>query len=377
MLSFHFTNEKFLLMLKELKPESSRENNFQAEIKKAQDETAKELLTRFELYKDVPYKFYDDSPGRNGNAGEIEGYPRYYVFLKEADYLAQYALSKESDVLLVADTSARGYGLLVNKILPVVALEKAVRERKKPSEIKTPKVLFYRPVFHGGVTLGGERGFSKVEDRARYIKSLNVQNVLIFDEGSDDGPDAPTLVQPDGSEPYRWKEAELEASGQTDVNTRGRTFPTFKENVSLKLEIERLKALLPGVNLSGYLGGYQAATGFDGVLRKDSRIPFGLEFNIGHPKESSHEIFSKRFGKTEYSGQVIARTEARLSNQKFRETGLGGASRAEAQKQLADIENESPNLRQQFRDEQSRMAWELFQQIILRKDPYHAQVESK
>jgi hypothetical protein len=357
-------------------PENKVEN--EAEIRESQERAAQILQARFELYKDVPYKIYDDTINRGGY-DEIEGYPRYYVFLKEADYLAQYALSNEVDAVLLWDTSARGVGLLLNKILPIIALEKAKREGKNPEEIKLPKILFYKPYVDNRTNV------------AKYIESLGVKKVLIFDEGSHDSPDEPTLVQPDSSEPYRWKEAELVSSGKNDKYLQGRHSQTTSstQHSSMQLEANIFKKyFFPNgqVEILDYLGGSGGKGGFDRDLRRQievgktnfgrpifkEEIPFQYQLSYGvfaPDKESVRQKLSKKYHEEEMFYNEYQEMFPVFSERNDKEKDVISVmealhiSREDAEKKLAEI-------RQQTRDEHSRMAWELFNQVILGNNPY-------
>lgn len=339
-----------------------------AEIKAAQEVVTAELKARFEPYRNLPYSIYNDEKGSARNADEIEGFPKYYAFLKEVDYLAQYALSNEAEMIIVWDTSARGYGLLLKKVLPIIGLEKAVREGKNPADIKIPEIIFYKRYTYNR------------EKLAKYIQSSGVTKVVMFDEASEDPPVKRTFVQSDGAEPFRWKVAEMEKdmilSGKVDENIQGRTSQTAPntQNSSVQLEARILRKYFfqdGSVKIMDYLGGHGAKGGFDRNFRKDEDLSFKLPYGVQINEKAANggEVFKEakeaglNYDQARDKFPLHAERADKENDIKFLMAELK-LTREEAEIKLAYI-------KQQTRDEHSRMAWELFQQVILHEDPYH------
>lgn len=344
------------------------EKNRDLEIQAAQDAETAKLKTRFEPFENLPYSIYNDAKGKGNQVTEIEGFPKYYVFLKEVDYLAQYALSNEAEMIIVWDTSARGYGLLLKKVLPIVGLEKAIREGKNPVDIKIPEIIFYKRYTYNR------------EKLAKFIQASGVTKVVMFDEASHDPPVKRTFVQSDGSEPFRWKVAEMEnnmvLSGAVDENIQGRTSQTAPktQHSSVQLEAQILRKYFfqdGSVKIMDYLGGHGGQGGFDRDFRKDIKLsyklPFGVQINEkaaeGHIllQEAYKEGFNYDQARDRFP--LHAERSDKENDIKFLMEELK-LTRQEAEIKLAYV-------KQQARDEYSRMAWELFQQVILHEDPYH------
>ncbi len=225
------------------------------------------------------------------------------------------------------DKSARGFGLLTNKILPILRLEKAMKEDKKPESFQLPDVRFYNPT-----DLFEEEKY-KVAIRNHFNKYRG-KRVIIFDESSGGGyPSTSSCVKSDGSETNRWNLEEIcsgcrcDYSGELDASR-------------LKSATRFIQRLVPEADFFGYIGGVSFQGGFD-LLRTNDQVTLstGKDYNIqdatphGHETEDPEEIFVKQ--------------------------------------NTTPISPELTQHRCQIRKEHSKMAWELFQQIILKINPYH------
>lgn len=315
------------------------------EIREAQEKESVKIEKELKRYQDTKYKIYDDTPsergaGRGHEVEGIEGYPYYYKFLKDCDYLGQLAILEEADTIVFFDKSARGFGMLTHEILPILRLEKSIKENKKPEEIKLPEVGFLNVE---------KKIFAKKEKYQEsiynFVKSLG-DKVIIFDEASNAAPIfGHSFVEKDGSENDRWDgkfiyELRCEAQ-QYDLDT---TLSRIHSNLESRLKRDSSKQkIIP------YIGGSSYAGGFDSLSRRkgDLFVP-AVDYNIQDREEDNIFIEPADLD------QVLERLN-KISAEK------GGEKM-----QKEDIIKR----RKQLRNEQGKMAWELFQQVILHKDPY-------
>ncbi len=90
------------------------------------------------------------------NTGDFRIYTsseRREYFREDAEAMCRHALAIKADVMLFFDKSARGYGLLSKRILPIIQLEYAHTTNTPLSEIKNPEIKFFDPEMEFGTTL--------------------------------------------------------------------------------------------------------------------------------------------------------------------------------------------------------------------------------
>lgn len=304
-----------------------------------------EIQTRLERYQSVDYQIYDDTltneiEPRSELKISVDGYPKYYGFIKDVDYLCQYAIAVEADSIVFLDKSARGFGLLSLRFLPILALEMAQKTQKNPNDIKIPQIQFFN-----ANSRARRLDYVKV-DTSDYYRSVaeqlgirSGQTVIFFDESSGAYTPLPyLLVDPDGTEPHRWDIQFIQQQRVVGWGN-GKSVRGGGPLTSATSEIRSLGFYFPDVNFRRYLGGSGSPGGLESTGRlEDIYIDPEKDYGIKDPELSSEEIVKQK-------RVFVDRTE--------------------------DRSPEIHNHQKQVRDEQSRMAYELFRQVILHQDPYH------
>ena len=65
--------------------------------------------------------------------------------VNECEDACRHALTMQADNLVILDKSARGYGYIIHKIFPMLALEHAKTRGVDPENIQVPKICFFNP----------------------------------------------------------------------------------------------------------------------------------------------------------------------------------------------------------------------------------------
>jgi hypothetical protein len=386
----------------EKSPKQINENNTLAEsesedIKKAQEMVENDLRKRFEGYEDVAYEIYNDEESKENSGHKIKGYPEYYALLKEVDYLIQYALLQNVDAMIFLDKGARGFGLLANKILPILALEKAKREGKDPKEIKNPKIYFYNPIkgdAHNPYSRGNSRPRPRWDNLVTFLNHIPEKSFLIFDEASNEFvPNHPLPIDSDGNEPSRWKlldegstkyqdrfspsrlfekESNPEAALSEDFSEAhkvGRGTSLGSSAFSIRME---LNVALPDKTFLHYVGGDAAigAGSYDrDEYRKNDIVNWSyLGYNVKENQSQEENPFVEP--STTVDDEKYIKAHIDYLTRELERIGVNASPMSEPEK-IKILMEQLQHYRKQIRDEQSKMAWELFQQVILHENPYN------
>ncbi len=333
-------------------------------------EEENDIRQRFERYKDVEFQIYQDSICNHSELGHLNGHPEYFSFLKEVDYMLQYAILKEVDTIICFDKSARGFGLLANKLFPVVRLERAKMMGVDPNSIKKPEIKFvdFPRIYYGNINL-----FDGVVDYVSKI-SESEEKVLLFDESSYQKAPRYSLWDISGREPNRWNF--LENIYLVD-RFGGDVLYDYPIYTNMGPNIERVKALL-SEKIPNKKFYYQIGTSDDvgGLDRSVKRIKLTAEINsmlysIINPKDNL--LVSGLEDEFYFSNMIDELIDVFLDIQEkeipqiFR---INGYSEMTKEEKIEAIKKWLTRFSQQIRDEHSRMVWELFKQIILKDDLY-------
>lgn len=305
----------------------------EGEIKESQQIEQEKLTDFLKQFNCISIEIYNSEVSQKINEptvahySEICGFPKYYLFLKECDYLGQFALSINADAIIFHDKSARGFGLLTHKILPILRLEKAIRDGKDPNGIKLPNIGFYNPT--------DDFNDEKYRETVRsYFSKMSGKRVIFFDESSGGGfPSTSSCVKPDGSEPYRWNPEMICEGCRCDYYRKGEINPS-----RLTYATRGIQKIVPEAKFIPYIGGVSTQGGFD-LMRRTKPLSPAQDYNIEDAfaedgREDPEKIFVKR--------SEMPKTP------------------------------ELTKHRQRLRQEHYKMAWELFQQVILKTNPYTA-----
>lgn len=108
-------------------------------------------------------------------------------FRNDAESIARHALSMGMDEIIFLDQSARGFGLLTRKMLPVVRLEKAKITGEDPATISLPNIHFIDPPkeFSDSSPEANEATLNLFRlDIQRLDQYIDGKKVLVVDEAS-------------------------------------------------------------------------------------------------------------------------------------------------------------------------------------------------
>lgn len=301
-------------------------------VLQAQERYKEDLEQKLGAYKDVPFEVYNDAIALETKIGydeaEFEGRPKYWSFLKDCDYCCQMALMHEADTIVFFDKSARGFGMLAHKILPIIALEKAINEGLNPNEIKIPKIEFFNPPSH---RMGEDIGImtpENLEDLRTRIQSG--ERILFFDESSQISARAlnADALYENSIDQHRWDRGQIEnVYVPKKRGGWGGTLPFFAQTLTSGMQPEDESRCLGFIGSSERAGGQE----YPAVKKNiDGSYPHPGEYfyNITEPgpKDPFHVSSARVYGK--------------------------------------DV----TILRKQVRNEHTRMAWELFSEVILKED---------
>jgi hypothetical protein len=235
-------------------------------------------------------------------------------------------LEHQADTIVFFDKSARSYGLLTNNILPVIALDKAIQDGVDPQEIKIPKIEFYRPPSR-------DEGKSRQEINGVELETFRErvrrgERILFFDESSSFG----SLLQhipldKHGNDEGRWNRNTYPGfSPETgeEITSLGSVI-YFVSRLAEFLSPEERERCLAAVGVSEQAGGHAQRVITGGTQKISDSIDL---FNIS----DSDNKDSVRVARADIYGP------------------------------------EFEQQRQQVRAEFSRMAWELFREVILKEN---------
>ena len=98
--------------------------------------------------------------------------------IKECECLCRHALAIKADNIVLMDKSARGYGYIFHKILPLMRMEQAKLENIPLYNIASPKIRYINP----------PEEFSKLSEKSLKVleKIFSNKTSVIFDESSRD-----------------------------------------------------------------------------------------------------------------------------------------------------------------------------------------------
>lgn len=303
-------------------------------IKSEKDNLAQQLEV-----VDGNFEFYDNKEGRE-------------TFRKEVEMMCRHAFAYRADAMLFMDASARGYGLLANKILPIIRLEYAMRAGIDPSQIKLPTVHFFRPIkgglpdvfaTHGGVhrdsileissldfskleTEGWQ--FSSSEDEKKYkallerqtdfnqkylrvlydklLRHLEGGKILICDESTTNMPFFGMVNKIRGEKPsnqYNFFE-------RWDEEVKKRTKSFFKAPTVLTVK-EVLSKEFPNIKFDFHVGGSVLASGYDSRWQDEAGIKAPYAEHVRKNEEAIFDqirLAKKQRGKTSRTIAAIERS---------------------------------------------------------------------
>ena len=325
---------------------SKSPNNEQAEttdidkqrVLQAQERYKEDLEQRLGAYKDTPFEVYNDAIALETEIdfyrAEFKGRPKYWSFLKDCDYCCQMAFMHEADTIVFFDKSARGFGMLTHKILPIIALEKAINEGLNPNEIKIPKIEFFNPPSHRFDVNPEIMTPENLEDLRTRIQ--NGERILFFDESSQSERGKIYGLYENGIDQHRWDRAQIQNARvpkQQWVGPGGSTMRNFVRTLTSGMQPEDESRCL------GFIGSSERTGGQDFAAIKKS-VP-------GYPPSDFYNI-------TESSPKDPFHVSS------------------------AHVYGEDITLqRKRVRDEHSRMAWELFREVILKENLAQSTEEAK
>lgn len=342
----------------------------QDSVIESQKKEQEALYNRFSPYKDLPFSIYDDSICDHNSYGHINGVPEYFAFLKDVDYLIQYAFIIGASDIFFSDRGSRGFGLLANKIAPIIRLEKSKIDGKKPEDIKIPKMHFIDfPVFHPNLPPHKKRMI--IDSVSKYGNS-----VLLFDESSfASTPLKSGMVGNGGIEPIRWSfldKENLEYLDRVGLNDLGGYDIYQHSGANIERITAFLKRQIQGKSFHYYIGGsnfrggldyqknrlfYQSQPNSQPYLLND--ILYALYSISEGGQDVDQNIYSKPFNKDflrrlydDFAGDIFSFLNI-PDNYSFDE-------------KFKIFSNFIVEYSKKIRDEHSRMAWELFNQIILK-----------
>ncbi len=326
-------------------------------------EEENDIRRRFEGYKDVEFQIYQDSICNHFKLGHLNGYPEYFSFLKEVDYMLQYAILKEVDTIICFDKSARGFGLLANKLLPIVRLERAKMLGVDPNTIKKPEIRFV-----DFPRLDSPASVHKFEEITDLVSKISGDKVLLFDESSYNQTPTNSLWEIDrGQEPNRWnfldKEELVDRFGE-DLSSDNIPYINKRSN------IEGVRTLL-SVKLSNKKFYYQIGTsnvtgGLDDGSRKILSQDLYLRHFLYSVENDDGNLLASKFKVTDSVLNFLKKFQ-KIAPDDFK---IVGYNIMDNDQKINAVRDWISRFSQQVRDEHSRMAWELFKQVILKDDPY-------
>jgi len=105
----------------------------------------------------------------------LSGQANLLLIRKECETLCRHSLAAGADNILLMDRSARGYGMILHKILPLFRLEYAKIRGVDPKDIKVPEIHFANP-------RNGE-----IPDSEEIRAIIDDKKTIVFDESSGSG----------------------------------------------------------------------------------------------------------------------------------------------------------------------------------------------
>lgn len=240
-------------------------------------DVAKENIIRELIEKSTgDFRFYKDPEMRE-------------KFREDIEMMCRHALSMSADVMLFCDRSARGYGLLAHKILPIIRLEYSRIHNIPLDEIKIPEVKFFNsqkrddfgfvPPRLGYEATTDERDTykkakqMKAEAQEEYFNELNSilgkfiegKKVLLCDESTN----VQNLTQADTKDPVEQYDlySGQEFNDIMKITIEGPDrYPSSAANMA-----HELQKRYPDSQIQIHIGEHHRQNGYDQVAKMEAR----------------------------------------------------------------------------------------------------------
>jgi hypothetical protein len=146
------------------------------------------LEDRFSQIEDRDFVLMPGEFGEILKPGELR--PNKATFLAEVEALYRHAFAIKSDKIIFSDKAARPFGLLGQKIAPIIRAEYCRLNKKNIAAVPIPQVLFINPARHRDIYMDKKMNLHKNQDLEpdKYLLKTIVKNtrpVLLFDESTD------------------------------------------------------------------------------------------------------------------------------------------------------------------------------------------------